>query len=277
MRSGTLTCLQLQKIAFKAINSSTIILPAWWRLLEEIKMKDWIMPHDASMCWNLTYDMLKFALEYHKAVDMLTADRQNELHDYKLSKREWTIANQLCDVLKASDVSNPWNAESLSHYITCTGLEGCYAILLMFNAQPCYSYSCHGLYQWQAYCPCPWLILFPSHQSLTQTQEEDTEPVLLAHRFVGGVLHRHGYVTHILICKPFLFLVNQFYTHIISSCTSKQLPGNKNGSKWWRSWYMTHLNNLINREMLTIKMNPLWTCQLPEQRYEGSNFQWNLV
>jgi len=110
-------------------------------------MKDWIMPHDASMCWNLTYDMLKFALEYRKAVDMLTADRQNELHDYELSEREWTIANQLCDVLKASDVSNPQNAESSSHHIMHTGLEGCYAILLTFNAQPRYSYSCHGLYQ----------------------------------------------------------------------------------------------------------------------------------
>ncbi len=124
-----------------------IILPAWQRLLEEIKMKDWIMPHDALMHWNLTYNMLKFALEYHKAVDMLIADRQNELCNYELSKREWTIANQLCNVLKASDVSNPQNAESLSHHIMCTGLKGCYVILLAFNAQPHYSYSCHGLYQ----------------------------------------------------------------------------------------------------------------------------------
>ena len=105
------------------------------------------MPRDVLMHWNLTYDMLKFALEYHKAVDILIADRQNELCDYELSKREWTIANQLWDVLKASDVSNPQNAESSSHHITRTGLEGCYAILLAFNAQPRYSYSCHGLHQ----------------------------------------------------------------------------------------------------------------------------------
>jgi hypothetical protein len=46
--------------------------------------------------------MLKFALEYSKAINILTADRQNELRNYELSEREWTIAKQLCDILKVS-------------------------------------------------------------------------------------------------------------------------------------------------------------------------------
>jgi hypothetical protein len=58
--------------------------------------------------------MLKFALEYRKAIDILTADRQNELRNYELSEREWTIAAQLSDVLKVSDVSDPRIADSLS-------------------------------------------------------------------------------------------------------------------------------------------------------------------
>jgi hypothetical protein len=48
--------------------------------------------------------MLDFALEYRKAVDILTTDRKNELQDYELSEREWMIAAQLHDILKVSDV-----------------------------------------------------------------------------------------------------------------------------------------------------------------------------
>jgi hypothetical protein len=72
------------------------------------------MPRDVTTRWNSTYDMLKFALEYRKAIDILTADRQNELQNYELSEREWTIAAQLSDVLKVSNISNPRIADSSS-------------------------------------------------------------------------------------------------------------------------------------------------------------------
>ena len=84
----------------------------WQRLLEELDMKYQIIPRDVSTHWNSTYDMLKFALEYSKAINILTADRQNELQNYELSEREWTIAKQLCDILKVSYVSVPWITES---------------------------------------------------------------------------------------------------------------------------------------------------------------------
>ena len=76
-------------------------------------MTNRIMPHDVTMRWNSTYDMLKFALEYRKAIDILMADRQNKLHNYELSEWEWTIAAQLSHILKVSDVSNPQIADSL--------------------------------------------------------------------------------------------------------------------------------------------------------------------
>jgi hypothetical protein len=44
------------------------------------------MPRDVTTRWNSTYDMLKFALEYRKAIDILTADRQNDLRNYELSE-----------------------------------------------------------------------------------------------------------------------------------------------------------------------------------------------
>ena len=74
-----LTCLQLRKISFKVIHSTTIVLPSWRRLLEELKMKERIIPCDVATRWNSTYDMLAFAFEYRKAIDALTADRYNEL------------------------------------------------------------------------------------------------------------------------------------------------------------------------------------------------------
>ena len=74
-------------------------------------MKNRIIPRDVTTRWNSTYDMLNFALEYRKAIDVLTADRQNELRNYELSEREWTIAKQLCDVLKVSEVSRQQSAD----------------------------------------------------------------------------------------------------------------------------------------------------------------------
>ena len=67
-------------------------------------IRDRIIPCDVTMLWNSTYDMLDFSLKYRKTIDLLTADRQNELWNYELSEREWTIARQLCDVLKVCNV-----------------------------------------------------------------------------------------------------------------------------------------------------------------------------
>ena len=82
------------------MNSSTLVLPAWRRLLEELKKPNCLMPRDITMHWNSTYDMLNFALEYREAIDILTANQQNELQAYELNEREWAIARQLSKILK---------------------------------------------------------------------------------------------------------------------------------------------------------------------------------
>lgn len=148
------------------------------------------MPRDVTTRWNSTYDMLKFALEYRKAIDTLTADRQNELRNYELSEREWTIAAQLSDVLKVCDVSDPRNAYSS---FSCTGLERCDIVLLAFNAYSCYRYSGHGLHQRQPYCTRAQSKPLPGDQSLSGTWKEDPEPVLLSHGYIGSVPCRYGY------------------------------------------------------------------------------------
>ena len=58
------------------------------------------MPRDISMQWNLTFDMLNFAVEYQKALDMISADREMDLRKFELTEDEWKITTQLHDVLK---------------------------------------------------------------------------------------------------------------------------------------------------------------------------------
>jgi len=81
-------------------NSTTILLPHWIQLLEDLEndaslsnpLAIWMMPH-----WNLTYNMIIFALEYHLAIDEISGDR--DIRKYELLEEEWELVQQLCDVL----------------------------------------------------------------------------------------------------------------------------------------------------------------------------------
>ena len=66
--------LQLQKLAFNVIYSTTIILPVWHAILEQLNLPDQIMPCDVSTRWNSTFDML--------------------------NNTDWKISQQLRDTLK---------------------------------------------------------------------------------------------------------------------------------------------------------------------------------
>ena len=46
--------------------------------------------------------MLEFALNNQKALDAITGDRRMELRMFELSECEWTLAEQLQDVLEVS-------------------------------------------------------------------------------------------------------------------------------------------------------------------------------
>lgn len=82
------------------MNSPTIILPKWFSTLEEYDLGHCMMPRDVSTRWNSTYDMLVFALKYRDALDIITGDRDMKLRQFEINDEEWTIARQLCDVLK---------------------------------------------------------------------------------------------------------------------------------------------------------------------------------
>ena len=60
------------------------------------------MPWDILTCWNSTYDMLKFALNYHIVLDAITRERDIKLWKYELKDTEWHIVGQLWDILEVS-------------------------------------------------------------------------------------------------------------------------------------------------------------------------------
>ena len=81
-------------------NSSTIVLPKWYEVLDTLSLKPRMMPRDVSTRWNSTFDMVSFAIEYRPALDIMTADRDMNLRKFELSKREWGMVTELCEVLE---------------------------------------------------------------------------------------------------------------------------------------------------------------------------------
>ncbi|KAF5335255.1 hypothetical protein D9758_017390 [Tetrapyrgos nigripes] len=92
--------VKLRKVSFKTINSSTLLLPQWFSILAEHKKKETVIPRDVKTCWNSTYDMLDYSCEHKRHINAFTSeDAENGLSEFALSKGEWKIAEQLCEVL----------------------------------------------------------------------------------------------------------------------------------------------------------------------------------
>ena len=96
----TETVLQVRKLAYKIVHSSTILLPAWKMCLVELNLLLRIMSRDVTTRWNSTYDLLHFVVMYRSTVEQFTSDRQNDLRQYELKEAEWVIVTELCIVLK---------------------------------------------------------------------------------------------------------------------------------------------------------------------------------
>ncbi|PPQ88236.1 hypothetical protein CVT25_005286 [Psilocybe cyanescens] len=90
-----LLLIKLRKFSYAIIHSTTLLLPEWFLTLKDTKLDERMMPRDVSTRWNSTYDMLKFAIDYRKAIDRLMGDKNLGLRQYELSDDEWEIAKQL--------------------------------------------------------------------------------------------------------------------------------------------------------------------------------------
>ena len=91
--------MKLRKFAYAVKKSTTLLLPQWFNMLVSCNLPRRMMPRDVSTCWNSTYDMLHFALEFRPAIDGMTAMRDLDLRKYELSPAEWGITKELRDVL----------------------------------------------------------------------------------------------------------------------------------------------------------------------------------
>ncbi|TFY55495.1 hypothetical protein EVJ58_g8214 [Rhodofomes roseus] len=102
VRPVKMMLLKLRKISMAIHHSTTLLLPTWRKIVEELKMKARKLPRDVRTRWNSTFRMLDVALEYRAAIDKMTEAQANNLRRWELDEREWTIAAQLRDVLQAS-------------------------------------------------------------------------------------------------------------------------------------------------------------------------------
>jgi hypothetical protein len=100
--------MQLQKLAYKIVNSSTLLLPKWKKHLAALKIEERLMPRDVRTRWNSTFKMLEFTIKHRKLLDLLCGDRANGLRDLELKPEEWRIAGQLRDVLKVRLGAECW-------------------------------------------------------------------------------------------------------------------------------------------------------------------------
>ncbi|RDB18248.1 hypothetical protein Hypma_000607 [Hypsizygus marmoreus] len=87
--------VKLRKLAYAIKNSTMLILPQWWSLLDQLKLRPRMMPRDVATRWNSTYDMLVFALDYKPMLNSLTDMRAMKLEKYDMQDNEWEIAAQL--------------------------------------------------------------------------------------------------------------------------------------------------------------------------------------
>ncbi|KAL1749768.1 hypothetical protein FB107DRAFT_224964, partial [Schizophyllum commune] len=94
--------VKLRKLAFKVINSTTKLLPAWLACLKAHGLPDSLIPRDVSTRWNSTHDMADYCVDHIKPLKAFLADEENDLEAFELTAQQWRCTKQLRQVLKAS-------------------------------------------------------------------------------------------------------------------------------------------------------------------------------
>lgn len=83
--------VQMHRIAFKVINSPTLLLPQWHALLERealARFHGCSLPRDVSTRWNSTFNHLAAFVELEDYIDTFTGIREHGLWQFELMKEE---------------------------------------------------------------------------------------------------------------------------------------------------------------------------------------------
>ncbi|KAG6839609.1 hypothetical protein C0991_000965 [Blastosporella zonata] len=91
---------KVQKLSFSIVNSTTRVLPVWYKTCASLGLHWCLIPRDVRTQWNSTFDMLQMALSYCMAVDAITADKALNLRHYELFDDEWMAISDVVSVLK---------------------------------------------------------------------------------------------------------------------------------------------------------------------------------
>jgi len=69
-------------------------------MCRDLGLKEKLIPRDVVTCWNSTYDMMRFVVEYRVAIDTITADKSLKMRRYELNNDDWKIIQDLVAVLE---------------------------------------------------------------------------------------------------------------------------------------------------------------------------------
>jgi hypothetical protein len=169
-------------------NSSTILLPRWGQILEDLEnnatlsgsepLAIRIMPRDVATRWNSTFDMLTFALEYREAIDLISSDR--EMRKFELMDEEWLLVEQLCDVLgvRCALIAVLSLHSSSCHSQCLLDIQGGDPFLLTFDTESCHCDTGNGSHR---RLPChykPRLEARACHSRFAGTRESPSKQIL---------------------------------------------------------------------------------------------------
>ncbi|KAF5342776.1 hypothetical protein D9758_017115 [Tetrapyrgos nigripes] len=87
IRPITKVLVKLQKISFKTINSSMLLLLQWYSILNEHEKKEMVIPRDVNTRWNSSFDILDYSCIHKRYInEFVNEDLDNGLSKFALRK-----------------------------------------------------------------------------------------------------------------------------------------------------------------------------------------------
>jgi hypothetical protein len=127
--------MKIRKLSFTIIYSTTITLPAWRKACHIAGQPAHLIPRDVKTRWNSTYDMLKFALEYHSIIDSVTGNKSLKLCQYELDDGDWDVIKDLLHVLKVT-MSPHCVTSKLNITARCTRTQLYFSLKIVLSLLP---------------------------------------------------------------------------------------------------------------------------------------------